>query len=307
MKLQKSICVVLTMVFTLIFAGMAYAEEYVHKVEYIKHGEKEVSTFGAEIKPMLPDLYVQTGAHMSIFLGEMEILTLDDVPWQLSEYADEMREGFKREPDSIVNLHPELEDLIFDVRSNGKYGTIYKLAKQGKSADYIKSVVLGEDADTQPETPAAAETPAEPQQSSEPVQTVKNNEVLDANAVFTLYVNSNKYSIRNGDLYEGGTLSAAPFIYNQTTMVPLRGVIDRFGADLAWDADNRTVTVIKGEDTVVLTIDVDKAQVNGKTQDLDTPPIINRNRTFIPLRFVSEGLGFEVTWNADEKSVTIKQ
>ena len=99
----------------------------------------------------------------------------------------------------------------------------------------------------------------------------------------------------------------AAFRYNQTTMVPLRGVIDRFGADLAWDAENRTVTVTKGEDTVVLSVDVYKAQVNRKIHDLDIPPIINRNRTFIPLRFVTEGLGLEVTWNADEKSVTIKQ
>ncbi|WP_051688279.1 stalk domain-containing protein [Desulfofalx alkaliphila] len=310
MKFKKGICTILALVFMLVFvAGAAHAEEFEHKIEYIKKGERDVTDyaqFGPEIKSMLPDLYVQMGSHMSFFLGEMEIVSINGVPWQLTEYAEKMREGFKNEPESILKQRPELENLIFDVRTNGKYGTIYKLAKQGKSEEYIRSVVLGESANAQPKKPTTPE-PQEPAEPTEPTQTDNNKDALEPDAILTLYVNSNQYSVRKGDFYKGGTLDATPFIHNQTTMVPLRGVIDKFGADLAWDASNRTVTITKGEDTIVLLIGVNKAQVNGKAQSLNTPPIINRDRTFIPLRFVSEGLGFDVTWNASEKSVTIKQ
>ena len=44
--------------------------------------------------------------------------------------------------------------------------------------------------------------------------------------------------------------------------------------------------------------------VNGDAK-FDTPPVIKEGRTLIPVRAISEGMGAEVGWNAEEKIVTI--
>ncbi len=44
--------------------------------------------------------------------------------------------------------------------------------------------------------------------------------------------------------------------------------------------------------------------VNGDAK-FDTPPVIKEGRTVIPVRAISEGMGAEVEWNEEEKTVTI--
>lgn len=46
--------------------------------------------------------------------------------------------------------------------------------------------------------------------------------------------------------------------------------------------------------------------LNDKEIELDTPPLIIRGRTMVPLRFVVESFGGEVFWNNDDKSIRIR-
>jgi hypothetical protein len=48
-----------------------------------------------------------------------------------------------------------------------------------------------------------------------------------------------------------------------------------------------------------------KAYVNGKTPKFDAPPVVKYGRTLVPFRAISESLNAEVTWNSEEKSVTV--
>jgi len=62
------------------------------------------------------------------------------------------------------------------------------------------------------------------------------------------------------------------------------------------------------EENKVIELFIGKTSVfiNGKVgTPLDVAPVITNNRTFVPLRFVSEVLGAKVEWNADEQKVTI--
>lgn len=45
--------------------------------------------------------------------------------------------------------------------------------------------------------------------------------------------------------------------------------------------------------------------VNGYDVKTDVQPFIEKNRTFVPIRFISEALGYKVSWNDVERSVTI--
>lgn len=97
----------------------------------------------------------------------------------------------------------------------------------------------------------------------------------------------------------------APFIENNRTLIPLRGVFETIGADVKWNQDQRKAEVSYGSQNVVLYIGNETAYVNGVPKKLDTVPVIKNSRTFIPVRFVSEGLGFSVKWDSDNYKVLI--
>jgi hypothetical protein len=50
-----------------------------------------------------------------------------------------------------------------------------------------------------------------------------------------------------------------------------------------------------------------RAIVNNKVVSLEAPPEITNGRTFVPIRFVVESLGAELTWNQEDKSIHIER
>lgn len=60
------------------------------------------------------------------------------------------------------------------------------------------------------------------------------------------------------------------------------------------------------EEVLRLQIDSIELWKNGQTQEImDVAPFLMENRTWVPIRFVSEALGATVDWNQEEKKVTI--
>ncbi len=106
------------------------------------------------------------------------------------------------------------------------------------------------------------------------------------------------------------------YIVNNRTMIPLRAVSEKFGVDVKWNEDNRTVDIYKGSKTVRLYIDnrlvyysEDSILGNNSTRyDVsDVAPIIIDNYTYIPLRLLSNALGLEATWNEIKREVRVTQ
>ena len=96
-----------------------------------------------------------------------------------------------------------------------------------------------------------------------------------------------------------------PLIENDITLVPIRAVAEGLGFSVGWDEESRTVD-ISGINEIILTIDSGTASVNGEEVSLDAPARIIDGRTLVPLRFVSENLGAEVSWDADSETVSIE-
>lgn len=69
-------------------------------------------------------------------------------------------------------------------------------------------------------------------------------------------------------------------------------------ATVNWDPAAGQVTVLQDGNTLVLTIGSKQALVNGETRLLDVPAATIKNRTFVPLRFVSEALGCGVDYRS---------
>ena len=88
---------------------------------------------------------------------------------------------------------------------------------------------------------------------------------------------------------------SAPYIANDRTYVPFRALGEALGAEVNWDNDARTVTYTLGKTEVVMTIGETTYTVNGEEKTMDVAPEISGDRTYVPVRFVGEALGFKVT------------
>ncbi len=97
----------------------------------------------------------------------------------------------------------------------------------------------------------------------------------------------------------------APVIVGDRTMLPIRVVAEALGADVDWDAELQKVTITKGDTVIELFIGETTAYVNGNAVQLDAAPFIDNDRTYLPVRFVSEYLGAIVYWDADTRTVTV--
>ncbi len=101
------------------------------------------------------------------------------------------------------------------------------------------------------------------------------------------------------------TSDVEPYIENSRTMVPVRMVAEKMGYDVLWNPVNRMVTLLSSENRILLTIDKTIATVGEKKVEMDTPALIKQDRTFVPIRFVSEHFGYHVDWDNDTRSVLI--
>ncbi|MGN7472015.1 stalk domain-containing protein [Brevibacillus brevis] len=100
---------------------------------------------------------------------------------------------------------------------------------------------------------------------------------------------------------------AKPFIDPSTsrTMIPVRFVSEKLGASVDWDGAKQTVIMNKDGKQISLKIGEKKAVVAGQEITFDAAATLQNNRTFVPLRFISETYGAKVEWLASERLVNI--
>ncbi len=96
-----------------------------------------------------------------------------------------------------------------------------------------------------------------------------------------------------------------PIIESERTLVPIRALFEKMGADVSWNEDTRTATIIKGDDLIEFSIDNNTALINGNEKVMDVPARQINWRTLVPLRFLSENLGYTVNWDDSTRAVSI--
>ena len=106
---------------------------------------------------------------------------------------------------------------------------------------------------------------------------------------------------------DGKTVSndVAPKIVNDRTMLPIRFIAEALGAKVDWIEESQTVKITAENIDISLVIGEDFATVNGEKIDLDSPSFIENDRTYLPIRFVSEKLGADVKWDDATQTITI--
>lgn len=100
-----------------------------------------------------------------------------------------------------------------------------------------------------------------------------------------------------------------PFIKDGRTLVPIRVVAENLKAEVTWDNENRTVHISKDGKEIELRIDSHLVEFSQDGEEsysvLDVAPLIKDDRTFVPIRLVSNALGAGIEWNNDERAVYV--
>ncbi|WP_187274452.1 copper amine oxidase N-terminal domain-containing protein [Paenibacillus sp. N3.4] len=101
-----------------------------------------------------------------------------------------------------------------------------------------------------------------------------------------------------------------PFINaDNITVVPVRFISEKLGAEVGWNGALQQVTIKDAATgaTIILTLDSKVAMVNGSPIQLESPAALYNGSTFVPIRFITEQLGGEVSFDDLTRVVTIKR
>lgn len=100
----------------------------------------------------------------------------------------------------------------------------------------------------------------------------------------------------------------APLVVNGSALMPLRYMAESLGAGVDWNQAEQKISISYGtidKYDIQMWIGNSTMKVNGVNVALDSPPIISKDRTMVPLRAVSEALGKEVMYNPENKIIII--
>ncbi len=105
----------------------------------------------------------------------------------------------------------------------------------------------------------------------------------------------------------GETISVNDPILNKSDflLLPMRALYEAIGANVEWNKDTLTASATRNGKLVDLTIDSMNALVDGEEVAMDVAPFMYKDRTYMPLRFVSENFDGTVNWDPDTQSVDI--
>ncbi len=130
---------------------------------------------------------------------------------------------------------------------------------------------------------------------------VKVTVATDYDIVLKLTVGNNVAFI-NSDKVE---LDVPPMIIAGRTLVPIRFISESFGCKVEWEAQTGKITISRNDFSIVLFRDKREAIVNGEPKQLDVAASIIQGRTLVPVRFISEGFGANVEWDAATRGITV--
>ena len=106
------------------------------------------------------------------------------------------------------------------------------------------------------------------------------------------------------------------YIENDRTMMPVRVISEELGYNVTWDEPNQKVLVEKTyEDGMVYVFELtigsnvivedSSSLFKPMEKEIEVPPVIKNERTFIPVRALTELLGLKVDWNENTRTVKL--
>lgn len=96
-----------------------------------------------------------------------------------------------------------------------------------------------------------------------------------------------------------------PYLKGGYTMVPMRAIMEALGASVSWEEESRTATAVQNVNITKFTIGSHDYYRNGALQYMPMAAEQVNDRTYVPLRAISEGFGYQVNWDDNTSTVYI--
>lgn len=188
--------------------------------------------------------------------------------------------------------HEDQVQMVIDNYAAKKYEAAYKADREGfKTMFGIGEALGGAIVKQYPakfKMAAAAPMPAKPADAS----------------MMKVWMKLNSKQLKVGDKMT--MMDTMPMVKNGTTYIPLRYLAEGIGAKVAWNKAAGQVTVMAGKDTMKFWVGKNTVDVNGKSQKIEAVSMVDSNgRTMVPLRSITELLGWDVKWNKSTGEITL--
>ncbi|URN94899.1 MAG: copper amine oxidase N-terminal domain-containing protein [Candidatus Pristimantibacillus lignocellulolyticus] len=112
----------------------------------------------------------------------------------------------------------------------------------------------------------------------------------------------------NGKLFVTPEGEPAPYVNKDNrTMGSLRLIASALGVEsknIKWSSATNTATLVRGTNTVSVVVGKKEITVNGKKVVMDTIAEMKKGRVFIPARFIAQGLGVKIGYDAATGTVS---
>lgn len=149
----------------------------------------------------------------------------------------------------------------------------------------------------------AQETKTTVQSITMEIKNDKNNNIvmptnISIDNTQKVFINDKQLELKDGSI-----------IYENRLYLPVREISEALGLDVNYIADEKIVDLENGK--IQLPVGQNKAVVDGKIIAIDKEnnkvgTIVLNSKTYLPVRFISENLSYEVSFDANSKTTYIK-
>ncbi|RKD33150.1 stalk domain-containing protein [Thermohalobacter berrensis] len=101
-------------------------------------------------------------------------------------------------------------------------------------------------------------------------------------------------------------LNNSPFITEGVTMVPLREYCEFLGIKVSWNGKEKSITLKGFDKELFLKINSNKVLVDNISKEMRKSVILKEDKSYAPLRFISEAFGLNVKWDGEYKDIFIR-
>ena len=123
-------------------------------------------------------------------------------------------------------------------------------------------------------------------------------------------MDKNSADNKNGVAYLNGIptiMLGKAYIKDNRTMVPLRSISEIFGMEVTWKEKTKSIIVSEYDNRIWMNLNSKNITHEYSTTvvTMDTMPELMDGRTYIPIRFISEMLKLNVSWDAQKQIASI--
>lgn len=139
---------------------------------------------------------------------------------------------------------------------------------------------------------------------------IKKGTAVCIAALITIFTAAGAYAQTPVDLKINDKIintTAQPFIVNWNTLVPLRQTAEALGCSVKWEQATKTAKISDGKNNIEFPVGKAYAMVNGNKKTMPTNSRLQNGITYVGVRFLSDNLGIEISWNEKTHTAELKK